>query len=390
MNQLKIFVSSTCYDLSQIRADLFDFLSIFGYQPILSEYSTFPINPNNDTIDNCIQNVNDADIFILIIGNRYGYTQDSGKSITNTEYLYAKRKGIPIYIFVLKSIITLLPVWKKNKEADFSDNVDSNNVFEFVEELRTSNKNWCFEFEKAQEIIVILKIQLSHLFKDSLDVRQKFSISQQPDYWRNLSGKAISLILKNDLMFEPLFFAQVLKDELMKFENLKLDLDYHILFGCNNNIQDPLKLINWIQENLQSLQHFVNSGMSLMEKAFPVYFGVPGQPSDLKGLFYVASSMARLYKEMILWSIDIKSTYVHEDFQLLRDTFAKLIMNSADSIWDYPDRVQNDIYCALEQHKLGIISNIEIVLTFAIKVQDADFVKAEMERLADKYSSEYQ
>ncbi|HWZ03098.1 MAG TPA: DUF4062 domain-containing protein [Mucilaginibacter sp.] len=387
MNQLKVFVSSTCYDLSQIRADLFEFLSNFGYQPILSEYSTFPINPNNDTLDNCIQNVNTADIFILIIGNRYGYTAESGKSITNTEYLYAKQKGIPIYIFVLKSIITLLPVWKKNKDADFSDTVESNKVFEFVEELRSSNKNWCFEFEKAQEIISTIKIQLAHLFKDSLDIRHKFSSSRQPEYWEKLSAKAISIVLKNDPMFEPLFFAQVLKDELMKFEDLKLDLDYHILFGCNNNIQDPMKLINWIRENLQSLQHFVNSGMSLMGKAFPVYFGVPGQPSDLKGLFYVASAMARLYKEMILWSIDIKSTYVHEDFQLLRDAFAKLIMNSANNIWDYPDQAQNDIYCALEQHKLGIISNIESVLTFETNEEDSDFVTAEMARLADKYSS---
>jgi len=389
MNQLKVFVSSTCYDLSQIRADLFEFLSNLGYQPVLSEYSTFPINPNKDTMANCIQNVNDADIFILIIGNRYGYVAESGKSITNTEYLYAKQKGIPVYIFVLKSIITILPVWKKNKDADFSGTVESNKVFEFVEELRNSNKNWCFEFEKAQEIITTLKIQLSHLFKDSLDIRQKFSISQQPDYWKNLSGKAIGIVLKREPMFEPLFFAQVLKDELMKFEDLKLNLDYHILFGCNNNIQYPLKLVNWIQENLQSLQHFVNSGMNLMGKAFPVYFGVPGQPSDLKGLFYVASSMGRLYKEMILWSIDIKSTYVHEDFQLLRDTFAKLIMNSANNIWDYPDKAQNDIYCALEQLKPGVISNIEAVLTFDIETVDSDFVTAEMERLANKYGSGY-
>jgi len=109
----------------------------------------------------------------------------------------------------------------------------------------------------------------------------------------------------------------------------------------------------------------------------------------LKGLFYVASSMGRLYKEMILWSIDIKSTYVHEDFQLLRDTFAKLIMNSANNIWDYPDKAQNDIYCALEQLKPGVISNIEAVLTFDIETVDSDFVTAEMERLANKYGSGY-
>lgn len=387
MNQLKVFVSSTCYDLSQIRADLFEFLSNLGYQPVLSEYSTFPINPNSDTMDNCIKNVNDADILILIIGNRYGYVAESGKSITNTEYLYAKQKGIPVYIFVLKSIITILPVWKKNKDADFSDTVESNKVFEFVEALRSSNKNWCFEFEKAQEIILTIKIQLAHLFKDSLDIRHKFSFALQPEYWKKLSAKAISIALKKEVMFEPLFFAQVLKDELLKIEDLKLDLDYHILLGCTNSIQDPLKLFSWVQEKLQSLHHFVDSGISLMQKAFPVYFGEPGKASDLKGLFYVASSMARLYKEMILWSIDTKSTFVNEDFQLLRDTFAKLILTSANSIWDFPDKIQIDIYNALELPKSDRPASIDCVLTFNINKEDTDFVAAEMKRLSDKYSS---
>ena len=389
MNQLKIFVSSTCYDLTQIRSDLFDFISNFGYQPVLSEYSTFPINPDSDTIDNCIRNATEADMLVLIVGSRYGYVSNTGKSITNTEYLYAKQKGIPIYIFVHKSLVTILPIWKKNKEADFSDTVDSVKVFEFVEELRNSNKNWCFEFEKAQEIVLTLKIQFSHLFKSALDIRQKFNNSTQPEYWKNLSAKSINIILHKELLFEPRFFIQVLRDELMKHENLKLDLDYHILLGCNKSIEGPEELLSWIQEKLKSLQQFIDSGMNLMKNAFPYYFKEPGHASDLKGLYYVAFSMARLFKEMILWSIDTKSTNVIEDFQEIRDTFAKLIITSANEIWNYPDKAEKDISFALEQDRLGKIAKVESVLTFSINQKDADFITSEMNRLVRQYTSKF-
>lgn len=385
MNQLKIFISSTCYDLSQIRADLFDFISGLGYQPILSEHSSFAINPDSDTMENCIENVNAADILILIIGSRYGYVAETGKSITNTEYLYAKQKGIPIYIFIHKSLITILPIWKKNKDADFSDSVDSTKVFEFVETLRSDNKNWCFEFEKAQDIGITLKIQFAHLFKSALEVRQKYNISHQPDYWEKLSAEATNILLNEGPLFEARFFIQVLKDELVKYESLKLDLDYHILLASNNNIKDPLTLLNWIEVNLESLQNFINSGMNLMQKAFPYYYAEPGHASDFKGLYYVAHSMARLFKEMVVWSINIKSTHVTEDFQPLRDTFARLIIASANEIWNYPDKSQQEIENGIEQNKLGEDVVVNCVMTFTADEEDSAFINSEMRRLVNKY-----
>jgi len=146
MNKLNIFVSSTCYDLSQIRADLFDFIENLGNNPILSEYLNFPVNPAKNTITNCIDAVKDsADIFILVIGNRYGNTVNNGKSITNSEFLTARNKGIPIYVFILKSVLNVIPIWKTNKSADYSSVVDNTAIFEFICEIREDNKIWSYE-----------------------------------------------------------------------------------------------------------------------------------------------------------------------------------------------------------------------------------------------------
>src|SRR6266496_4813252 len=109
-----IFVSSTCYDLQQVRADLKDFIESLGLQPIMSDYNSFPVEPEINAIENCLKVVNEfADLFVLIVGGRYGSANDQGKSVTNMEYLRARAKGIPVYAFVQKSILNILPVWKK-------------------------------------------------------------------------------------------------------------------------------------------------------------------------------------------------------------------------------------------------------------------------------------
>jgi hypothetical protein len=86
MEQVRIpavFVSSTSYDLDQIRADLKQFIEGFGYEAVLSEYPSFPIDPDMRTVENCLRAVDQhADVFVLVVGGRYGSQTDEGKSVT--------------------------------------------------------------------------------------------------------------------------------------------------------------------------------------------------------------------------------------------------------------------------------------------------------------------
>ena len=118
-----VFVSSTCYDLKQIRADMKEFLEgNYGFEAMLSEFDSFPIDPCVGTFENCLSNVDQcADVFVLIVGNRYGYVLESGKSVTNLEYLHAKAKGIPMYVFVSKQIYNTLPIWRSNNSLVYNN-----------------------------------------------------------------------------------------------------------------------------------------------------------------------------------------------------------------------------------------------------------------------------
>lgn len=352
MTNLNVFVSSTCYDLSQIRADMYDFISSLGYRPFLSEYASFPIDPDADTISNCIDNVKAADVFVLIIGNRYGYVTDTGKSITNTEYLYAKRHGIPTYIFILKSLIPLIPFWKSNKDYDFSQSVDSSKIFEFIDHVRSVDKSWTFEFERAQDIANILKIQFAHLFKSSLQYRNKFVNNINDDLFNKISSNAVNLLIKKDEFYEMLFFVQVLEDELENHEGLKLDFEYQILTRCNSSITEIDALTSWLGIQIQTIQHFINSLTTLFD-LYKKYYADNGVPSDLKGLYYVAFSIAKQIKELLLWSIDIQSTHVPEEFITILDSLSKLGMESIQNIWDYPNIVRQSIEDALYRVSVG-------------------------------------
>ena len=97
-----VFVSSTMYDLSVLRAQLRRFIEGLGWIAVMAEHGSFAIDANQTTVDNSLRNVREnADIFVMIVGARNGSVDpDSGRSVTNLEFLEARARGVPAYVFV--------------------------------------------------------------------------------------------------------------------------------------------------------------------------------------------------------------------------------------------------------------------------------------------------
>lgn len=238
-----VFVSSTCYDLAQVRLDLRSFFESLGMVPVLSEFSSFPVDPNLGAIENCLAGVKEtADIFVLVVGGRYGSGTHNGKSVTNLEYLEAKAKGIPRYVFVQESILTTLPIWQKNRSSDFSGIVDSPKLFEFVESLRDPKENWVFPFDSAQDIIGTLRTQLAYLFMDALTIRAKVLRAGLSDTLQDLSGAALLLAVQKPANWEYRLFSRVLCDEISQVASIKKDLTYGLVLGKAVRLGDPAEL----------------------------------------------------------------------------------------------------------------------------------------------------
>lgn len=143
----KVFISSTCYDLKYIRENLKYFINNLGYEAVLSEDGDVFYNPSIHTHDSCLAEVSNCQMFVLIIGGRYGGAYHAGeKSITNKEYEEAIRLKIPVFTLVEQSVLAEHFVYQKNKKNPSSKdmvypNVDNIKIFEFIDEVRKNNKN---------------------------------------------------------------------------------------------------------------------------------------------------------------------------------------------------------------------------------------------------------
>lgn len=336
MARVNIFVSSTCYDLSQIRDDLKRCIIDLGHNPILSELKDFPVDPMKSNSENCINAINnEADIFVLIIGDRYGSVLETGKSITNTEFIAALSKGIPIYTFSLKKMTTILPLWENNPNADYSNIVDNNKVFEFLSDVRKKRGLWNFEFERAQDITEILKAQLSNLFHDALVVKRKIEDSEISGLYAKISSKAVDILIKKDDAFEIRFFMQCLKDEIAKYTDLTNDYDFSIMYKSLYSVENVQQFRKWAIHKVKEL-HNITISIERLNNAVNKFFGNADNTWDIKLLYSLSRSYARVYKSMLEWGIEVNSTIVPQQYNDVMHSFASIPHKMINQFEKYP------------------------------------------------------
>lgn len=200
MAGLKVFVSSTCYDLSVIRAQLRIFIQSIGHEPIMSDYNDILYDPRVHTHTSCIDEVATCDAVVLIVGSRYGgksvpealtkidfeklyqesKSTDSLKSkenisVTQLEILKAVESGIPVFTFIDDGVWHDHALYEKNKDKPIVTEIEfpsiqrpdtAKFIFEFINFLRHRTRgNSVFPFSKLQDIEETLKRQWSSLFQ---------------------------------------------------------------------------------------------------------------------------------------------------------------------------------------------------------------------------------
>lgn len=183
----RIFLSSTCYDLNEVRDSLYSFIEGLGYIPVFSDKNDVFYHPDLHSHEACIKEIENCQIFILILGGRFGgnYIYDISRSIVNAEYLTAKNLNIPIFTFIKREVHENHRVFIRNKKdkPKYYNKVDypaiekqdtAEKIFDFIDEIRRSEKNNAyFTFENSKDIRNIILKQLAGMFYDFLWKRQK-------------------------------------------------------------------------------------------------------------------------------------------------------------------------------------------------------------------------
>ena len=209
MAEMRVFISSTCYDLSLLRSQLRLFVKGLGYEPIMSDYEDVLYDPRIHTHTSCVDEVQNCDMLILIIGSRFGgkataealneidfdalknesanvdtLKEKEKISVTQLEVLKAIENSMPVYTFIDKRVWHDHALYEKNKETDIIDKIvfpsiekqeTAKYIFNFINFVRLRTKgNNIFTFEKWQDIEETLKKQWSGYFQRLLQ-EQRFT-----------------------------------------------------------------------------------------------------------------------------------------------------------------------------------------------------------------------
>ena len=187
MARPRIFISSTFYDLRQIRVELDKFIESMGYEPVRNEEGDIPYGKEESLQSYCYKEIENIDILISIIGSRYGSIADTEKSreysVSQMELKTALAENKHVFVFIDKNVSTEYETYSLNKENSnikykYVDNI---NIYKFIEEVKSlPNNNNIKEFETAENITSYLREQFAGLFKqfilDNKKVREAYII----------------------------------------------------------------------------------------------------------------------------------------------------------------------------------------------------------------------
>lgn len=377
MTALKVFISSTCYDLQQIRLDLGEFIESLGFEPILSESDSFPVDPLLKTAENCLERVDThADILVLIVGGRYGSISDTGRSITNREYLHARAKGIPVYVFVLKSTLSLLDVWRENPDADYRKVVQSPKLFEFVSSMRDDGNVWTFPFETAQDITSTLRKQLAYLCGDALRFRTRVHAAGLPESLRKLSAAAQTLIIERPMLWEDRLFSHVLADGLAKCADQKRDVGLGVAVGPGPRLDGQKEIALWAATKMQEAIKICDAIRALIKDALPKAKRPRGTPGDPEDIVYVAQRVASQYRAFIEWTLDCRSVNVDPEFRKLVQVISNYPLSAVDDIERFSGELRAEVADILET---GVPPGEERTILVTLTLREPDFAPIESE-----------
>lgn len=187
---MKIFISSTAYDLIDFREKMKQIIKELGHEYIAHE-DNFPIRPNLHSHDQCLEAVKDADVVVCILDKRYGgkYSGTSnnisdvkvsikGKdkivekkdlSITWCELITANQNGKYIFTFARDKLLDEKNIRRHNQdfvdfEAFYADDESLYDLVDWITKLKKNN--WINPFHSIVDFEIYFRKWIKEISKN--------------------------------------------------------------------------------------------------------------------------------------------------------------------------------------------------------------------------------
>lgn len=243
MKKMQVFISSTYTDLLDEREAAVSAILDAGHIPAGMEL----FKAGKSQMETIKKWIDDSDIYMLILGGRYGSIDDeTGKSYTHLEYNYAQKKGMPIFCIVIneKELI-------KREEEKGSDVIERDNkkkYDEFRKIVTDSQKKIIEFFDDTKDINIAIIRSLPYIVDGCTGgwVKSNYKYNEI----NQLESINKKLKEKNKELEEIVNNNKLNKDKLI-FEKIGLVLDKDSIDKAKGNVLEQ-QIFN------HNLQKFIN------------------------------------------------------------------------------------------------------------------------------------
>ena len=250
MAKPRVFISSTHYDLKNIRFDMKRFIADQGYESVLSEKGQIPYSTEENLEEYCYREVGNCDIVLSIIGGRFGSesrSSDENYSISNKELETAFKLNKQVYIFIEKSVLSEFRTYQANPENESITYafVDDTRVFKFIDHVSSRQiNNQIAPFETTSDITDYLREQWAGLFQSHLKAAARQNELIYIEKLRSTADTLNQLVnyLKEGLNDGDTAIKEILLSNHPIFADLQrtLGLTYRIVFSDHSEMSDLL------------------------------------------------------------------------------------------------------------------------------------------------------
>lgn len=230
MSAPRVFISSTFYDLKQVRNIIGDFVRNIGYEPVMHERSDVAYTQNVPLEKDCYTELSSCDIVVCIVGNHFGSKSLANDfSITMNEIRHAIKTQKKVYVFVANNVYIENETYIKNRESgNFqSAYTDDLKIHEFLADLRAKVTNHVIlPFDTIDQIVETLKKQFAGLLQALL--QKEASLTE---------GKTI---------YDLQEIVNQIKQSIAEYESQKVEFFQKFdssLFSCNGALIVIKKLL---------------------------------------------------------------------------------------------------------------------------------------------------
>lgn len=172
--KIKIMLGSTVYGFEDQLSQIIAQLQLLDYKVLNSHSGSIKVNPHLSNLDNCLNAIEECDLFLGIIRPFYGTGNIGEKNITFEEIKKAIKLKKPYWFLVHRDVVFARLLFSKLKLKSGDEiEIEKNRffdprtieIYEYVIEnhipVTLRNGNWAQEFYRLDEMMTYINTQFS-------------------------------------------------------------------------------------------------------------------------------------------------------------------------------------------------------------------------------------